>query len=1815
MTHSPNSDRTPNPGPDPNQPRRSPRSRRRWRRLLIPTGIVAVSLTGAAWAGYSVLKAQLPEIAERELSKTLKRPVKFGTVERLTLGGVKIGPSSLPPTATDRGTIAFKSAEIRYNLPKILWTRNLHLDIEVEKPSIYLEENRDGEWLAIELPEEEDDPKKARSDLNSIRFRDAAITLVPWGKYGKSPALPVTLQQANGTVRFSDRGRRLNFETTAQSARGGNVKLMGELQRLLKAEVPKGMMPNRINLQVQAQEFLVSEFDRLVKLPIDLQAGRADANVAVRLDPRQKLPSLSGTAQFRGVNLRIPQAPSVIQTARGSLRLQDTLLRLEDTQAQFGSIPLTAKGTVDLEQGFDLTATILSTTLPDVTAALQLKSPVPLVGSVAADVKITGPFEQVVLSGKARNVGALKIDQVDVDRLNAQFRLEAEKQSLVISEVLAVPRGGGQVTGDGTVNLKGTPQLAFDFQVRDVLAEAIARNYAENLTLPPIGRVTATGKVTGPSDRALVDFSQITLRPADGGLVTGTGTVQFGAAEPQLAFQFQGENIPGNPIARTYATIQNAPIDIGLINAQADIRGTLGDLNIRLQDLIARPQQGGSITGAGNIRLQAGTPELALRFRANDLPADGLARAYVEPTVLPFGIGRVTAGVDLEGTINDLRVRIPDFLAQPSVGGTVSGAGVIRLRDNQPQFALNLRADGLSGEAIARAYNQGTSPPVQLGPITATADIAGTLTAPQVTANAVIPVQGGTVNAAVQAAEGKWQANFTGDRVSLVGLAPELRGQLAGRVTASGQVASFRPRDIRVQGQVRLSEGVALINRPMTADFRWDGQKIVLDQALAPGFAAAGFLFAQLEGAGAPALTGFDLNVRTRDLSLQALELPLPVAVSYAGLVDFRGRVHGSPTSPKVAGDVALKGFRLNDQAFESPLTGTLRVDNGVALNLSGVRDRLALTLSPTYQPVAFEIRRGNEFYAKGSGQGDILRIEAEKLPLALANIPGVFPLPLSGIVTTPGLTVNLKTFETTGSVSITDPAFGTFRARQFSGLIRFANGVATLKEAQLTRGETTLQLSATANLQTTDPTFDGQLRIARGRIEDVLELLQVFDLTDLARTTLQPSYGKQADLKIEPLDLADATILEQLQRLAEVRKLLEIAEAKRQQAPIPALRELKGVFDAEITASGSLNRGINATFDLQGQDWLWRDYRADRVIAQGSFAEGMLTLLPVRIQAGDAVIAFSGQLLGEQQSGQFRMVNVPIEAIQDFAAASIGGQLAQSLRAVVVDGKLNATATLSGRFDNPQAIGEITLANGSLNGTDIQSAQGSFQYSDARLDFGSSILVTGNEPLRIAGSLPYKFEFARVTPKSSDIALDVDVRNEGLTLLNLFNREIAWVDGKGEVKLTVRGTLLRPDVDGFIRLEGATISARALPEPLMDVNGQIKFSDDRILITQALRGRFTRGEVSAEGSIPLVAPLIETDPDFDKTIVVNLDNLNLNLKGLYRGAINGRVEVLGTALLPQLTGVIRVSDGEVLLAQTPAEEAPSDDGAAAIASPIELKNLRIELGDRLRVTSPPILNFVAVGSLTVNGPLDDLQPEGVIRLTAGQVNLFTTQFTLDRGYPQQAEFIPSQGLNPNLNVRLIASVPEVRGGGIPASAISAEIAESAIPATQFGGLQTIRVRAIVNGPADQIFDNLTLTSSPSRSETEIVSLIGGGFVTTLGRGDSVLGLANLAGSALLTNVQTLVGNALGLSEFRLFPTLTRSDSRDSRTTSSTLGLAAEAAVDITPTISLSVLKILTTDDPTQFGVRYRLNDRTLIRGSTDFSGDSRLVIEYEARF
>jgi translocation and assembly module TamB len=404
-------------------------------------------------------------------------------------------------------------------------------------------------------------------------------------------------------------------------------------------------------------------------------------------------------------------------------------------------------------------------------------------------------------------------------------------------------------------------------------------------------------------------------------------------------------------------------------------------------------------------------------------------------------------------------------------------------------------------------------------------------------------------------------------------------------------------------------------------------------------------------------------------------------------------------------------------------------------------------------------------------------------------------------------------------------------------------------------------------------------------------------------------------------------------------------------------------------------------------------------------------------------------------------------------------------------------------------------------------------------------------------------------------LQLRLDVANEGIKVLNLLspNKLIA---GTGSVKLVLKGTVAEPNALGTVEFKDASVAAQFLPdgEAITHLNGRINFKNNEIVVEQ-LAGRFSEGEVSAQGAIGLATPLnfsTEVTPPNKPDITplaLSFQNLRLNIPGRYRGGADGNVQILGTALAPMVTGTINVDQGKVTLPDPSSVATPTfssnETSANSGIAPLIFQDLNLKLGNNITIAADPLYNFKATGSLLLQGELRDLRPQGTIKLTQGQVNLFTTNFLLERGAKNTAVFSPNTGLNPNLDIAMVASVTEISNRRPTAGpVVAAEISDT--NNTRFSELQTVRIRASVNGPASDILKNLRLTSRPARTSSELYSLMGGGFINTLGQGgNSTLALANLAGSALLNNLQAALNSVLrGPIDFRLFPLVVESQNR-----------------------------------------------------------------------
>lgn len=1514
----------------------------------------------------------------------------------------------------------------------------------------------------------------------------------------------------------------------------------------------------KTNLRISASSLLASDITRLLELPIDLQGGRLSADLTVQLQPTQPRFAVFGTVGLNQVTAKIGSLPKKFSKTVGNLEFQGQAIALENFSTIYGSIPLQARGTLNTQTGFNIAAQIKATAIKNLLETVDVNLPVSTSGSVQADLRLQGKLQQPILTGTISTVKEpARIDRLAFSNISTQVRLNA-------SEVV---------------------------------------------------------------------FANIQATPVIGGQITGSGRVELGARNQQIAVNLQGRNLPGDAIAKTYNI--SPTFTIGSVSANTQISGTRNNLQTAVQLQAPAATYSGqvevAIANKGTIQLQNGILQVAGgTIQARGTLAQGNWQAFIDanqlqlsrfPQIPPQYRGILQGEFALSGTTKSFQL------------AAIAGSGQASIKLAQGTVKLNnIRLDNGNWQAVVNASQIPLTklaqnlPPAKI--ISSNLIASGTteslsLARIQVAGQASVRLAGGTVNLKdIRLSNGQWQTAANISQLQLSQLAPQLRGQLNGKVRAAGNTASFQLADLQAEGEIRLSQGLAQLQQPLIAQFQWNGQKLQLS-ASTPQLTAVGTVTVQTQET--PQIAEFNLNVRARDYNLQNLPFTLPGNVAVTGLVDFTGQLKGTPTTPVVSGNIRLQNLKVNKVAFSPLLTGQVNSQpgQGTQLQLTGKQDKIFLTLASDNRPTSFFIQR-NQAVATGTTKGENLFVNVRDFPVALLEnfiLPSARLRPVSGSVSAFAV-VNLAQKTLKADVAIAQPRIGTVVADAFQGRISFANGTLTLQQGQIRQDQSLYLLSG--ELPTSgDRPLQIQLSFEQARIEKILQVASIFGPPQLKTFLQSPDVAGAQALQTQSIGLPNAPLLTQLSFYSRIQQ--QIAQQRQQQQRqqrIPTLLELTGKVSGNVAISGSWQQGLNVGFNLIGFNWQWGDeYKIARVTATGNYTNQVLSVQSLQVTINGSLLAFQGQLGKNQISGQGLVQALPIAKIKPFLP-----QLP-----VEVTGTLNTLVTLEGSLNNPSAVGKITLVNATVNQQPVDAARVDFNYNSARLNFDSTISLaqTGTQPVKIAGSIPLALPFAAVKPDTNQINIQAKIQNQGLAAVNAFTKQFRWISGSGQVNVKIQGTLNQPTIHGIATIAKATLQVQNLPKPLTNVTGTIRWEGDRIIVNK-LQGEYSQGQIYAQGILPIFASTAAQQQAAANPLTISSQNLQLVLPGLYQGQLSGNIIITGTSITPQIGGNIRLSNGEISLGQTTAtatkKQTPTvtiptatpppptyPSSTTSFSPPLQFASLRVVLANNVSVTQKPLFSFVSRGNITLNGTLANPRPQGKIRLRRGQVNLFVTQFALARGYQQTATFTPNLGLDPILNVRLVTFVPEVsRSQLLPTTPTSSEIND--ISAINYGTLNTVRIQATIQGRASELSQNLQLTSEPARSEAEIIALLGGSFLNVLGQSNTSLSIFTLAGSPFFTGLQGTIsqfGEAIGLRDLRIFPTIIT----DSSSTSSVLGLAAEAVVGVSRNLSGSISGVFATNEPLRYNIIYRVNNQILLRGSTNLSDESRILIEYEKRF
>ncbi|MCC0178583.1 translocation/assembly module TamB domain-containing protein [Waterburya agarophytonicola K14] len=1883
MKQDPKHDREDSPNQD-----RATASTSWWRKIIITLAILLLGGAGSGLLyGWYFVRQKLVPLIETEAGNYLHRPLELGELKTIFPTGAKFGNSALPATNDNPDFVKVNTVKVNLAPLYFLRTRKLKIDIILEKPDVYIEQDESKKWTPTDFGSDGESEGGIKVEVTSIQLQGGQLALVAYNSETKALNPPVRAKI--GEIIALPTDGQIKFDANAELIAGGKFALDG------LGNTNTGI----IEIKIDAENLDAGEISNLVALPIEFGRGNIDGKLDIVLTDIS-LPLLYGVLDLDGVGLQIPNLVKPFQNSDGKIHFQGTEIKLDDIATNFGEVSGKASGKLNLaEEGdYQIDTKIKPIEASKVINALELEAPVPIEGKITGDIQVRGNLENPVVKLDIASASPTTIDKVDFKQINAD--LEIIGTTLSVKQFTSLPKSGGTIAGNGKLQLDGLQNLVFNITANNVSGKAIARSYNNELPVD-IGTISGSTNISAQAG----DLSTLRFRKGKANFALGNGVVKVDNLDYGKGIWTSDLTTLGVEFGSLPFGEGSAPtIAKGVIDGKFDVSGTSDVGNLDLVDARGKADLntvGGKIVlpkisladgnwaaniDTKNLKLQRLFPELPNEFNDNlsgEFYLTGNIPDKAQPQTLINGFGDLTLA---QG-----RVRVDDLTIVDQNWTAIAKGKDLKLKElsstTPDQFAglvngtLNLAGttDNITPEGIKARGN-------------------GSLTLPEgVFAAEDLAIANGQFNAQVAPQNVDLSLFADPDSDDL-----ELKGKLGGKLAVTGQVDNLSPTAVSATGDVSFSQGIDLLEQPFEAKVAWDGRRLDVLKAQGDDLDAMGYIdldpsfFSDIPDK-LVAVEYFEFDVdRAKEIDITKLRLTLPTwatNLDYSGRGDFSGQISGIPSAMKIAGNISLKDFRVEEINFDPFLAGNVQIspETGVSLDLQEIitaplfstaadldpeikpLDKIELVLDKNFSPLGFAIVQ-DYISIVGTGKEEIIEMTTQNIPVQLIKtialksddleVPENIAIqPIDGELSGDFI-FNLNTLATSGeNVTIESPALASIRGDLLKGDFQYANGYFAIQDVEFQQRNSTYKLQGNIKQKPDDFIVDGRVSINGGQIQDILVALQIFELTDLSRIFSDRNYGDANNLyessssgkaPLFDIGLKDAPIFEQLELLSTIEAWLASIEQERQTAIIPPIKNLKGTFDGNIDVSGSFNDGLSSEFQFLGEKWRWGNLTSKKIVLQGNLREGILTLLPVSIQlenpilrensaesenkinASSPTLLFTGTFGGETHSGQFRLVEVPVKLIEQLF--SLPPELA-------LDGLINASASIAGTQKEPQARGELRIDNASLNETSIQSTKGSFNYRNSRLDFSaSSNIAEDADPLLLRGSIPYKLPFAAVEPQSDRLELQLNVKDKGLALLDIFSRgELKWIDGMGEIVLDISGVLDAKQnlprklvAQGTANIQNATVAIKNLPNNLLtNIDSEVFFDLSNIRVN-SFTGDFGGGQVLAAGTIPL------NKPGSPNPLTIDFNKIAVDVPKLYDGGLKGRIRILGKATEPIITGNITLFDGTILLVDesdpnsNPEKNITTGSKISAIkrrnteesiAAITQYKNLQLKLGEDIQISQPPIFTFLATGDLGINGTFLQPSPSGTITLQRGQVNLFTTQLNLSRDYKNTARFSSNNILDPFLDVLLVGSAIETTGSrNIPSEASPTEKPD----ADSLGTLETVRIEAKVKGLASQITNKIELTSSPPRSQAEIVALLGGGFVETLANNTSTLGLASLAGSALFGSLNSEFNNAFPIGEVRLFPTQIIGD-EDNPDDGNSDGIAGEIAFNLFNNFSFSVLRILNINDiPTQYGFRYRLNKYFVLRGSSDFKsirsdrelkesnedqGNTRVLIEFESRF
>ena len=579
--------------------------------------------------------------------------------------------------------------------------------------------------------------------------------------------------------------------------------------------------------------------------------------------------------------------------------------------------------------------------------------------------------------------------------------------------------------------------------------------------------------------------------------------------------------------------------------------------------------------------------------------------------------------------------------------------------------------------------------------------------------------------------------------------------------------------------------------------------------------------------------------------------------------------------------------------------------------------------------------------------------------------------------------------------------------------------------------------------------------------------------------------------------------------------------------------------------------------------------------------------------------------------------------------------------------------------LDKKSFATNIFSNNTSVNNSPIILDKGELEYNKSIFDLDLSFLLNNSTtPLNISGTIPIDREDK----------LDLRLNGNGklIELIDIFaDDNFTFEKGDVNLRMIIKGTTNKPIVNGFLVIKDSEIDIYG--NIIKNINSTIIFDFDHIEIKNFQASDQTSGNIFIEGALPFDIKnstneknisLISNKFNIQSNNIKFLVDSNINFSGSFKDPILGGNLALNNGFINlnspnkknnkknnfkeknskknwrelywnQDENIEIISNETILNSFLLGENVPNYLGN------LSFNNLELKLGPDFRLKYSEIVEAYLDTKLDlkINGNFGkDLNAWGLINLSKGRANLYTTPFKLDKNKENYILFASRSGIVPFINFSLISKVPD---SIIPisennqdlniSSGLNANSSTSGFGAFGIGNTRLIKIEASYEGFLDQLsFEDenkrIQLRSTPSYSRSQIIGLIGGNSANLINRAfiSQINGANAFSERFQLSLYPALIENNEPINNVFSNENLDIDQTKESSSNDglSSQAWVAEIGLDITDRINFAVQATPDRDDLPPLGIlTLQATPNLELLGSFDSNGDWKSQVQLFFRY